>query len=184
MGTRKKKQKSAYDASLSKIFFWSGVDVFVSLLIVCAAIGAIMFFYRRSDPEAGNIMLFCLAMVVLCAYGLPLLSLFRVFRQERILGISWKDRTDCNRPAWERDWYLTYNRGGFLLCHRAYIQRILNMRVIEQTTDLGREKVHCVIFEDIRGKKHTVKFSSASAAGEFRQWYAKREFSQNDDEAL
>lgn len=178
----KRKKKTAYDDSLPRIFLWSGFDMFMILLIACMGLGGLLFFYRRSDPEAGKLMAWCLAMVVPCSYGLPLVCLLRVRRQERILGISWKDRRDHDRPAWERDWYLTYERGGFILCHRAYIQRILNARVVEQTTDLGREKVHCVTFEDIRGKKHTLKFSSASMAETFRQWYEKRAYTPEKDE--
>ena len=45
-------------------------------------------------------------MVVPCSYGIPLISLVKVWKQERRLGISWKERTDYDRSEWERDWYL------------------------------------------------------------------------------
>lgn len=93
------------------------------------------------------------------SYALPMVSLLKVWRQERILGVYWKDRTDQNRPIQNRDWYLSFERAGFLLYHRTYIQRIVNTQEIEQTTDWGREKLYCMRFEDIIGKKHTIKFS-------------------------
>lgn len=168
---KKQKAKDSYEAPLFKIFLWSGLDVFVALLMVCAVIGVLIFVYRRQDFDGIKLMCFCLALTVLCAYGLSLLSLLRVWRQEHILGIYWKNRTDGGRPMEERDWYLAYNRGGFLLYHRAYIQRILDASVVEQTTDLGRETVHCLRFEDISGKKHTLKFSSSREQKRFQQWY-------------
>lgn len=182
MGNRKEEHKSIYYDSLSRIFVWSGFDMFVIMLIACVVIGMIVFFYNRLDSEGIKLMVFCLAMVVPCSYGLPMLSLFNVWRQERILGIYWKDRTDYNRPVQERDWYLACNRGGFLLYHRAYIQRILNAQVVEETTDLGRANVYCVKFEDIRGKTHTVKFSSSGEQKQFQQWYNKQAWIEENDE--
>ncbi len=173
MGKRKKKGKTAYDESLPRIFIWSGFDVFVSLLIICVGLGLIAFFCNRLDVDGIKLMPWCFLMVVSVSYALPMMSLLKVWRQERILGVYWKDRTDQDRPAQERDWYLAYNRGGFLLCHRAYIQHILGAKVIRESTDLGHQDVYCLSFEDICGKKHTLKFSSSNERKQFQQWYKK-----------
>lgn len=116
-------------------------------------------------------MLWCFLMAASVSYALPMVSLLKVWRQERILGVYWKDRTDQNRPIQNRDWYLSFERAGFLLYHRTYIQRIVNTQEIEQTTDWGREKLYCVRFDDKIGKMHTIKFSSADEQNRFLQWY-------------
>lgn len=99
--------------------------MFIIMLIICIIIGGIVLVYRRSDPEGIKIILFCMILVVPCSYGIPLYSLFKAWEQERRLGIYWKDRTDHDRPEWERDGYLTCDRGGFILCHRNFIRRIV-----------------------------------------------------------
>ena len=110
-----KREKIIYDDSLTRIFLWSGFTMFMLLLIVCIIIGITVLFYRRSDSEGIKIILFCLALVIPGSYGIPFISLLKVWKQERRLGIYWKDRTDYDRPEWERDWYLTCDRGGFIL---------------------------------------------------------------------
>lgn len=171
MGNRKRKRKNNYDASLWNIFIRSGFDVFFAMLMVCIVVGLLAALYQRVESEAIRLISFCFVIAVAFSYFLPLCSLFQVWRQQRILGIYWKDRTDHDQPVSARDWYLAYNRGGFLLYHRAYIQCLLRSEVVEQTTDRGREKVYCIKFQDIRGKKHTIKFSSAQDRKKFRQWY-------------
>lgn len=173
MGNRKVKQKSAYNDSLVRIFFWSGFDLFVIALITCIALALIAYFSNYLDADGIKLILWCFLMAAPVSYALPTISLLKVWRQERILGIYWKDRTDHDQPVQERDWYLAYDRGGFILCHRAYIQHILKAWVLEQTSDRGREKVHCVRFEDVYGKKHTLKFSSVQEQKRFQQWYKK-----------
>lgn len=103
MKSNGKRENTIYDDSLTRIFFWSGFSVFIIMLIACVFIGAAVFFYRRSDSEGVKIILFCLALVVPCSYGIPFISLLKVWKQERRLGVYWKDRTDQNRPEWERD---------------------------------------------------------------------------------
>lgn len=173
MANRKKK-KTSYDDSMVRIFIWSGFDVFVIMLITCIAIALIAFYCNRLDADGIKLVRWCFLMAFPVSYALPMISLLKVWRQERILGIYWKDRTDQNRPVQERDWYLYFDRGGFILCHWSYIQRILKSWVVEQTTGWGREKIHCVKFEDISGKKHTLRFSSSSEQKRFRQWYKKK----------
>lgn len=182
MENRKEKHKNIYDDSLSTIFVWSGFDVLVIMLIACVIVGMIAFFCNRLNAEGIKLMLWCFLMVVPVSYTLPMMSLLKVWRQERILGLYWKNRTDQDRPVQERDWYLACNRGGFLMCHRVYIQCILNSWVVEQTTDWGREKVYCLRFEDVTGKKHTLKFSSSDELKRFQQWYKKQACINENDE--
>lgn len=184
MGNSKKRKKTSYDDSLPRIFLWSGFDVFVIMLITCTVLGFIIFFYRRLDSDGIKLILFCLAMVVPFSYGLPMISLIKVLRQELRLGVYWKDRNDYERPVWERDWYLVYDRGGFILCHRAYIKRILGTKVESEITSFINGVVYCVMFEDINGKKCILKFSSVSLEQNFRQWYKKRPDKEKEDEGV
>lgn len=183
MGNRKKK-KRAYDASLSGIVIWAALDMFVFLLIGWVILGLIMYFNHRLDAEGWKLMQFCLALVVLFSYWMPICSLFKVWHQERILGIYWKDRTDHNRPEWDRDWYLSYDRGGFHLYHRNYVRRIVAFRTDEEVGSYGRGKVYLALFEDIKGRKHTLKFSSADGQAKFQKWYEKQPIEENRKKEL
>ena len=176
MKSKESRERTVYDASLSGIFFWSGLTVFIILLLACAVIGVTVFFSRRSDPEGIKIVLFCFALVVPCSYGIPFISLLKVWKQERRLGICWKDRTDHDLPKWERDWFLDYDRGGFILCHRDYIIRITVYREEMEIAENARGKVHYVLYEDIDGKKHKLKFSCESFAREFQKWFEKQPY--------
>ncbi len=175
MGNRKRKQKKTiYDDSLARIFFKAGMTVFVVLMLCCIVLFFVLLYRRDVYPDGMKLTRFCFAFAVVCSYGPAVIGLFKVWHQERMLGIAWKDRNDQDRPAWERDWYLDYDRGGFLLCHRAYIQRILGAKEETEYGDYGgRRKAYCVIFEDIAGKQHTLRFSSAVLKRNFLQWYQK-----------
>lgn len=59
-----KREKTLYDASLARIFFWSGFTMFIILLMACITISFIVLVYRRSDLEGIKIILFCFALVV------------------------------------------------------------------------------------------------------------------------
>lgn len=175
MGKRKKKAKSIYDDSLAGIFFKAGITVFVFLMIGCILLLFFALYRRDVYPDGMKLTRFCFLFATICSYGPAVLSLAKVWRQERLLGIRWKDRNDHDRPEWERDWYLDYDRGGFLLCHRAYIDHILGSgEETEYGHNGGRAKVFCVMFEDIAGKQHTLRFSSASLKRKFLLWYEKR----------
>lgn len=176
-----KREKTIYDDSLTRIFLWSGFTMFIILLIVCIIIGATVLFYRRFDSEGIKIILFCLALVIPGSYGIPLFSLFKAWRQERRLGIYWKDRTDYDRPEWERDWYLTCDRGGFILCHRNYIKRIVGRQTETEIAEHARGKVYYVMYEDMDGKTHKLKFSSDSLASEFQYWFKKQVYKGMDE---
>ncbi len=174
------REKTIYDASMASIFLWSGFSVFIIMLIACVLIGAVVFFYRRSDSEGVKIILFCLALVVPCSYGIPFISLLKAWKQERRIGIYWKDRTDHDRPEWERDWYLNYDRGGFILCHRAYIRHIIGCREETEIGEHARGKVYYVLYEDIDGKKRTLKFSCKSWADRFQHWFEKQAYEKTE----
>lgn len=174
MGKSKRKEKTIYDDSLARIFALSGFSVFVLLLIAGVVIALIILFYGRMKSDGIKLLLLWLAITVLSSYGSPLLSLLRVWKQERAIGIYWKDRTDHHQPVWERDWYTTYDRGGFILCHRSYIKGILACKVKSENGSFQRGKVYCVLFEDINGKTHTLKFSSTSQEKDFQRWYKKQ----------
>lgn len=182
MENTKKREKTIYDYSLSGIFFHSGLMLFVMLMIACAAIGAVVFFTRRSDYKEGiKLIFFCLLMVIPCSYLLPLASLIKVWKQERSLGIYWKNRTDQELPEWERDWYLTCDRAGFILVHRAYIRHMKGSKAeIEDTGSYNRGKAYCAVFEDMNGKIRSLKFSSESVEKEFQQWYKKEPYDRGN----
>ena len=141
-----------------------------------------MFFTRRSDYKEGiKLIFFCLLMVIPCSYLLPLASLIKVWKQERSLGIYWKNRTDQELPEWERDWYLTCDRAGFILVHRAYIRHMKGSKAeIEDTGSYNRGKAYCAVFEDMNGKIRSLKFSSESVEKEFQQWYKKEPYDRGN----
>lgn len=179
-----KKERTLYDDSLLKIFIKSGSTVFIFLLIVFTAIYFLMLYKGYMASERIKLMKFCFVLTVLCSYGPATISMFKVWRQERTLGIYWKNRTDRDRPVQERDWHLDYDRGGFILCHRAYIKRILRSKMEKEITRFDRGMVYCMMFEDINGKKHTLKFSSKDGQQGFRQWYEKQMVKHEVDENL
>ncbi len=176
-----KREKTIYDDSLTRIFLWSGFTMFMILLIACIIVGAAVLFYRRSDPEGIKIILFCLVLTVPGSYGIPLYSLFKTWRQERRLGIYWKERTDYDRPEWERDWYLICDRGGFILCHRNFIRLIVGRKVETEIAEHARGKVYDVVYEDVDGKTRKLKFSSDSLASEFQNWFKKQAYKEMDE---
>ncbi len=172
-----KRERNIYDDSLPKIFLWSGLTVFVILLIVCVIIGVVIFFTNYNQDEGQKLLLACLALTVPGAYGLPLISLIKVWNLEHTLGVYWKNRTDQERPEWERDWYLTYDRGGFLLIHRNYIQCLTESKTeLEDTGSHTKGTVYCILYKDINGSCHRLKFSAESGAREFQKWYKKQPF--------
>ncbi|MBS6160258.1 MAG: hypothetical protein KIC52_03250 [Firmicutes bacterium] len=183
MENTKKREKTIYDDSLSGIFFRSGLMMLVMLLIACVAIGAVVLFTGGSDSREGiKLIFFCLLMVVPCSYVLPLVSLIKVWKQERSLGVYWKNRTDQELPEWERDWYLTCDRAGFILVHRAYIRHMKSSKVeIEDTGSYNRGKAYCAVFEDMNGKLRSLKFSSESVEKEFQQWYKKQPYGRENE---
>lgn len=178
MKKQKRKVPKYYHKPLSRIFIWAGFDLFICMLILCVFVGLLLMVYQRLDADGIKLLIFCFVLSMIFSYFLPLCSLIQVWRQERLLGIRWNDHIACDRSSPEQDWYLAYNRGGFLLYHRDYIQCLLNSQVVEQPTDLGRETVYCLRFEDIQGKKHTIKFSSLQDLKQFRQWYENEAASQ------
>ena len=181
MKSNNNKEKTIYDYSLFGIFFWSGITVFVIMLIAGIFIGGFAFFYRHSDSDDIKIILFWLALTLPFSYGLPFISLIKVWKQEHRLGIYWKDRTDYNRPEWERDWYLECDRAGFILCHRDYIERVIGSRVETEIAEHARGEVYHVVYEDIDGKMHTLKFSDDSLAQKFQRWFEKQEYTKFDE---
>ena len=61
-----------------------------------------------------KIIIFCLAVLIPFSYGIPFISLLKAWKQQYKIGVYWKDRTDYHLPEWQREWYLTYDRGGFI----------------------------------------------------------------------
>ena len=81
-----------------------------------------------------------------------------------------------------KDWYLICDRGGFILEHRSYIKRIIGCREETERADHARGKVYYITFEDIDGKKHTLKFSYESWALEFQKWFEKQTYEKENVE--
>ena len=175
-------ERTIYDESLFRIFLWSGFPIFMILLFACVAISGIVFIYRHSDPEGVKIIIFCFAVLIPVSYGSPFVSLFKAWKQQHKIGIFWKERTDHHLPEWKRDWYLTCDRGGFILEHRSYIKRIIGCREETERADHARGKVYYITFEDIDGKKHTLKFSYESWALEFQKWFEKQTYEKENVE--
>ncbi len=171
--TQSKRRRTAYDDSLFRIFLWSGFDVLICLLSACGLIALIAHFSHRMTKDIQNLIIWCFVLTLPLSYFMPLVSLLKARKQERILGIFWKDRTDSHRPVCDRDWFLSFDLGGFLLCHRSYIQEILGFREVEQTTSNGRSTTYYVVCRNIQGKTCKFKFSSLYTQNNFLQWYGR-----------
>lgn len=180
--SKKIKRKTMYDKSLAEIFIFSGLDVFVALSVVAVIVFTMLLIYRR-DIEVLKVMAFVMIAIPIVSYGFPLVSLFKVYQQQNTLGIYWKDRNDNKLCESDRDWFLDYIRGGFVICHRNYIKKIVLHDKYESYTGSGgiRETVYYLIFEDINGKKHKIKFSSTSEMRKFNKWYNSKKI-QNINE--
>ena len=89
--------------------------------------------------------------------------------------------TDYDRPEWERDWYLTCDRGGFILYHKKFIRRIVGRQVETEIAEHARGKVYYVVYEDVDGKIRKLKFSSDSLASEFLHWFKKQVYKEMDE---
>ena len=176
MGNKNYKKTSLYDDSLGKLFWKSGM---IGLIILAFAELIILFVciysgYDKQDTPVLLLLMWAFGMVFL--YLRTILSLLQVLRQQATIGIRWRDRADFDKPEYERDWYVMFDGGGFLLYHRNYIQKIL--RTLKEYQRSGdnhtREQWYTLFFEDITGKQRKIKFSSTALERDFRKWY-KRE---------
>ena len=57
---------------------------------------------------------------------------------------------------------------------KVWQQRILGSYEKLEANDYAHETVHCVQFEDVNGKKRTLRFSFPSEEKDFRRWYKKQ----------
>lgn len=65
--------------------------------------------------------------------------------------------------------------------NRAYIKRIIGSRVETENGEYARGKVYSVLYEDIDGKKHKLKFSCDTWAQRFRMWFEKKAYVESDE---
>ncbi len=100
-------------------------------------------------------------------------SVSRVRRQERALGVRYGgngvDGQDGKRPD---DWFYAGVGAEFVLLHRRYIKKVIQINVIKPDGDLDGCPFYQVVFEDCEGKKR--KFRLEHLKGErdrFNHWY-------------
>lgn len=65
--------------------------------------------------------------------------------------------------------------------NRAYIKRIIGSRVETENGEYARGKVYSVLYEDIDGKRHKLKFSCYTWAQRFRMWFEKKAYVESDE---
>lgn len=163
-----------YEYSLGRIFWKSSVPMLIFGFVCMAIIFIVMLFARRWE-DMGKILAF-FALLMLCVVFIPpVLSLLRTLEQEAALGIKYKNRADFNKDKNERDWYIDFVRGGFVLYHRNFIKRIIRSVRDEEIAYANgnsiRSNVYILSFEDINRKKRKIKFSAKSEEQAFRVWY-------------
>ena len=122
-----------------------------------------------------EILAFFALLMLFIVFIPPILSLLRTLEQEAALGIKYKNRADFNKDKNERDWYVDFVRGGFVLYHRNFIKRIIRSVRDEEIAYANgnrvRSNVYILSFEDMNGKKRKIKFSTKSEEQAFRAWY-------------
>jgi hypothetical protein len=163
-----------YEYSLGRIFWQSSVPMLI-LGFVCMAIIFIVMLFARRWEDMGKILVF-FALLMLCVVFIPpILSLLRALEQEAALGIKYKNRADFKKDKNERDWYVDFVRGGFVLYHRNFIKRIIrsvrDKEIAYVNGNSVRSNVYILSFEDINRKKRKIKFSAKSEEQAFRAWY-------------
>ena len=85
-----------------------------------------------------------------------------------------EDRSSSSRM--EKRLVFDLRQRWIYLEHRSYIKRIIGCREETERADHARGKVYYITFEDIDGKKHTLKFSYESWALEFQKWFEKQTY--------
>lgn len=171
---KEKKRKSIYNYSVGKLFWISGIQVLVIMLICEAVLAGAAMFSGYKDLAAILILFFIIGLFA--AYVMPLISLCRLFGQQRAAGIKYKNRTDFDKPENERDWFVRMDRGGFVVFHRTYIKRIIrSVKEEEREVDPGGYSptvdVYILYFEDICGQERKIRFSSEGHLHDFMKWY-------------
>lgn len=163
-----------YEYSLGKIFWKSSVLMLILGFVCMAIIFIVMLFARRWEDMLEILAFFALLMLFI-VFIPPILSLLRTLEQEAALGIKYKNRADFNKDKNERDWYVDFVRGGFVLYHRNFIKRIIRSVRDEEIAYANgnrvRSNVYILSFEDMNGKKRKIKFSTKSEEQAFRAWY-------------
>jgi len=163
-----------YEDSLGKIFWKSSVPMLI-LGFVCMAIIFIVLLFARRWEDMMEILAFFALLMLFIVFIPPILSLLRTLEQEAALGIKYKNRADFNKDKNERDWYVDFVRGGFVLYHRNFIKRIIRSVRDEEIAYANgnrvRSNVYILSFEDMNGKKRKIKFSTKSEEQAFRAWY-------------
>lgn len=163
-----------YEYSLGKIFWKSSVLMLI-LGFVCMAIIFIVMLFARRWEDMMEILAFFALLMLFIVFIPPILSLLRTLEQEAALGIKYKNRADFNKDKNERDWYVDFVRGGFVLYHRNFIKRIIRSVRDEEIAYANgnrvRSNVYILSFEDMNGKKRKIKFSTKSEEQAFRAWY-------------
>ncbi len=163
-----------YEDSLGKIFWKSSVPMLI-LGFVCMAIIFIVILFARRWEDMMEILAFFALLMLFIVFIPPILSLLRTLEQEAALGIKYKNRADFNKDKNERDWYVDFVRGGFVLYHRNFIKRIIRSVRDEEIAYANgnrvRSNVYILSFEDMNGKKRKIKFSTKSEEQAFRAWY-------------
>ena len=169
-----KKRKSIYNYSVGKLFWISGIEVLVIMLICEAVLAGVAMFSGYKDFAAILILFFIIGLFA--AYVMPLISLCRLFGQQRDIGIKYKNRTDFDKPENERDWFVRMDRGGFVVFHRTYIKRVIRS-VKEEEREAYPDgysptvDVYILYFEDRYGQERKIRFSSDWYLHDFMKWY-------------
>lgn len=165
-----------YNYSLGKIFWKSSVMMLICMAVATVLISIVLLFSGRTDYEDMiKLLAFWVLLALVLSFTAPILSLLRTFEQEAIIGIKYKDRTDFQKDKNERDWYIDFVRGGFILYHRNFVKKILRTLKEEEIAygneNIERTKIYVLFFEDVHGKKRKITFSSTSEEQAFRKWY-------------
>lgn len=165
-----KTSRDPYCCSLARLFALAGLKP-----VVCAAaLGCFAFLLMGSYPMEDKLYLFTglLALGLLFGYIPAAVSVLQLLMQQHVTGERWAARKDFEKPAPQRDWYVSMGFCGFCACHRSYVRKILRtVREEEIGPNYQSYTVRVLTFEDGRGAKHRLRFYQAGEEKRFRTWW-------------
>lgn len=108
-----KTSRDPYRCSLARLSAQAGLKP-----VVCAAApGCFTFLLMDSYPIRDKLYLFTGLLALGLLFGnIPAASVFRLLMQQHVTGGRWAARKDFEKPAPQRDWYVSM---GFCACHAA-----------------------------------------------------------------
>ncbi len=171
-----KRKMELYEYSLWQLFWKSGLTGFMIFAFAEIIILFVCLYNGYNSKDIVFLLKFMNVFALVVFYARPLFCLFQVIKQQSVTGIYWKNRNDFHREEDQREWFVRFDGGGFILYHKSYIGKILRTIKEDVMDGDGYARGTCYIlnFEDITGKQRKIKFCDRIYEVEFRKWFGKK----------